>query len=141
MKGSAGVVFAASASKGWNWRQELTPRYVDYLGCKTVARVAVEEKVPRVVIVSSAFVTRPYHPVALLLSTLFGRIMYWKRQGELAAIEYTKSSPSTSYTVVRPGGLQDNPPKGKDWIRIGQGDNLSGAITRADVAMVTVKGE
>jgi len=133
------VVFAASASKGWTLTGKNSPKQVDYVGCETVAKVAVEEKVPRVVVISSAYVTRPFHPIAFLLSAMFGRIMQWKRKGELATIAQTRGSPSTTYTIVRPGGLKNDPPLGRDWVRVGQGDNLGGAITRADVAAISVE--
>ena len=137
LKGAQAVIFAASASQGWSLTGKNTPYYVDYLGCKRVAESCVRNQVPRLVIISSAFVTRPYHPIALLLSTMFGRIMQHKRAGELAAIEVTKGS-STSYTIIRPGGLNNKEPQGLNWMKIGQGDTINGFITRDDVAAVTI---
>lgn len=131
------MIFAASATQGWSLKGDNTPKHVDYEGCKRVAEVAVKAKVPRLIIISSAYVTRPFHPVALMLSTMFGRIMQWKRRGELAAIAATKGS-STAYTIIRPGGLKSKEGKGLDWMQIGQGDNTGGMIMRDDIAAVTV---
>lgn len=136
-KGANAVIFAASASQGWSLTGTNTPYYVDYLGCKKVAEVAVKNKVPRLVIISSAFVTRPYHPIALLLSTMFGRIMQHKRSGELAAVDACKGS-ATTYTIIRPGGLNNKQAQGLDWMKIGQGDAINGLISREDVAAVTI---
>ncbi len=41
------------------------------------------------------------------------------------------------YTIVRPGGLTNNPPLNA--VLVGRGDTLQGQITRADVAMVLVQ--
>ncbi len=148
------------------------------------ARVAVEAKVPRYLLVSSAFVARPFHPIALMLSayvrpplfirgllsarlldqrvfltitilpllnpnfppsphftSFFGKVMQWKRKGELAAIAAIRGSHGqTSYTVVRPGGLNDKKPAvGLAGLRISQGDVVGGLITRDDTARVCVE--
>ena len=79
---TSAVVFAASASQGWSLRGDNTPKHVDYEGCVLVAKAAVGAKVPKLAIISSAFVARPFHPIALMLSILFGRVMQWKRKGK-----------------------------------------------------------
>lgn len=141
LKDASAVLFTASASQGWSLFGTNTPKQVDYEGCVLTAKAAVQARVPQLVIVSSAFVARPYHPIALMLSTLFGRVMQWKRKGELEAIAITQQPGSiTSYTIVRPGGLSDKKaPKGLQGIRIGQGDTVSGMITRDDTALVTAQ--
>jgi hypothetical protein len=67
--------------------------------------------------------------------------MQWKRKGELAAIEAIRGSHgSTSYTIVRPGGLNDKrAPVGLAGLRISQGDVVGGLITRDDTAKVCVE--
>jgi len=141
LKGASAVLFTASASQGWSLFGTNTPKQVDYEGCVLTAKAAVQAKVPQLVIVSSAFVARPYHPIALMLSTLFGRVMQWKRKGELEAISITQQAGSvTSYTIVRPGGLSDKKtPKGLQGIQISQGDTVGGMITRDDTALVTAQ--
>lgn len=141
LNGASAVLFTASASQGWSLFGTNTPKQVDYEGCVLTAKAAVQAKVPQLVIVSSAFVARPYHPIALMLSTLFGRVMQWKRKGELEVIALTQQAGSmTSYTIVRPGGLSDKKaPKGLQGIQISQGDTINGMITRDDTALVTAQ--
>jgi uncharacterized protein YbjT (DUF2867 family) len=141
LKGASAVLFTASASQGWSLFGTNTPKQVDYEGCVLTAKAAVHAKVPQLVIVSSAFVARPYHPIALMLSTLFGRVMQWKRKGELEAISLTQQAGSvTSYIIVRPGGLSDKKaPKGLQQLQISQGDTVGGMITRDDTALVTAQ--
>ena len=123
LAGARAVIFAASASEGWSWTSTNTPRYVDYDGLQKVTASAVRNRVSRVLVVSSVYVSRPYHPIAVLLSALRGRIMHWKRLGELACIaETAKPESVTSYTIVRPGGLNNEPGKGLSWVAVGQGE-------------------
>lgn len=96
---------------------------------------------PQYLLVSSAFVVRPFHPIALMLSALFGRVMQWKRKGELAAIEAIRATGgATSYIIVRPGGLNDKKPAVRlKGLRISQGDVVGGLISRDDTAKVCVE--
>uniref|UniRef100_A0A7S4EKW8 NAD(P)-binding domain-containing protein n=2 Tax=Pseudo-nitzschia australis TaxID=44445 RepID=A0A7S4EKW8_9STRA len=77
-----------------------------------------------------------------------GNIMGEKRNGELGLIEAYKkqqessSSSSPSYTIIRPGGLEEpkrNKVLGPSVLEISQGDVFSGIISRADVAEITVE--
>lgn len=77
-----------------------------------------------------------------ITTRLFGKVMQWKRKGELAAIEAIRaSSGQTTYTIVRPGGLSDKKePMGLSaGLRISQGDVVGGIITRDDTALVCVE--
>lgn len=67
--------------------------------------------------------------------------MQWKRKGELAAIETIRASGgATSYTIVRPGGLNDKKPAQRlAGLRISQGDVVGGLITRDDTAKACVE--
>ncbi len=60
------------------------------------------------------------------------QILWIKRKAEL----YVMRSPLT-YTIVRPGGLTNDPPLNA--VRVGRGDTLQGRITRTDVAQVLVQ--
>lgn len=52
---------------------------------------------------------------------------------------YSQSDASgLSYTIIRPGGLSNNPSKGASGVEISQGDILSAEIGREDVALVAV---
>lgn len=135
IKGSSAVIFAASASKeGGN------PAQVDRDGLIKVAKACIENKIPRLVIVSSGAVTKPFSPVYLFLN-LFGGIMKAKIDGENAVRNLYVNVPDQSigYTVIRPGGLTEDPPKGCEFIELNQGDDKSGRISRWDVAQVCVE--
>jgi hypothetical protein len=60
--------------------------------------------------------------------------------GELEAIALTQaSSGTTSYIIIRPGGLSDKKaPLGMQGVQISQGDRVGGIINRSDVGLVTV---
>ncbi len=60
------------------------------------------------------------------------QILWIKRKAEL----YVMRS-SLPYTIVRPGGLTNDPPINA--VRVGRGDTLQGRITRADAAQVLVQ--
>ena len=69
-----------------------------------------------------------------------------KRNGELGIIDSYKqkstSSPSPSYTIIRPGGLEEpkrNKVLGPSVLEVSQGDIFAGIISRADVAEFTVE--
>lgn len=135
IQGSDAVIFAASASsKGGNAQQ------VDKGGLINVARLCIDNKVPRLVIISSGAVTKPYSLVYLFLN-LFGGIMTAKAQGENAVIDmYNQASDKKiGYTIIRPGGLTEEPPVGCNDIELNQGDNVSGRISRWDVASLCVE--
>ena len=136
--GSRGVVFAASASK-----QGGTPAAVDNMGLTSVAKACIDAKVPHLVIVSSGAVTKPSSPVYQFLN-LFGKIMEEKIKGEdevrrLYADHNMNSDEKLTYTVIRPGGLTLDPPRGVDAVELNQGDTKSGRISRADVAALCVE--
>ena len=73
---SKAVIFAASTSKLGG-----TPDQIDRDGVINVAKICIENQVPRLVIVSSGAVTKPFSPVYLFLN-LFGGIMKAKIEGE-----------------------------------------------------------
>ena len=108
------------------------PEMVDYEGVRNLVDAAKAAKVRQFVLVSSRGVTQPDNP----LNRMFGNILVWKLKGE----DYLRAS-GLAYTIVRPGGLL-NEPGGKSDLAFEQGDRkFSGPlpIAREDVAMVCVQ--
>jgi hypothetical protein len=139
VNGASSVIFAASASKGGG-----TPAVVDNEGLVAVAKACISANVGQLVIVSSGAVTKPSSPVYLFLNA-FGSIMSEKIHGEDAVRAlYADGTPAhergLSYTVVRPGGLTEEPSLDSvEGLELNQGDTKSGRISRADVANICVE--
>ena len=137
LRESRGVIFAASASKNGG-----TPQQVDRDGVVEMAKLCIANKVPRFVVISSGAVTKPASPVYLFLN-VFGGIMKAKIEGEdelrrLYNSDLAKTNGCT-YTIIRPGGLTEEPPKGVSELELNQGDDRSGRISRWDVASLAVE--
>lgn len=107
-----------------------SPEAVDYRGVKALVEAAAGSGgVEHFVLVSSMGITQPTHP----LNRFANNILLWKGLGE-NALRFS----GLNYTIVRPGGLIDEP-GGQAGIRVGQGDTMEqGRIPRADVARVCV---
>lgn len=106
-----------------------TPQAVDYGGTKNLAEGAADAGVQQIVIVSSAGATQEDH----MLNKMFLNVLRWKFQGE----EAVRAS-GVPYTIIRPGGLLNEPPGAKELV-LKQGDDKSfGSIPRADVARLCV---
>lgn len=144
LEGCAAVIYAASASKNGGSATD-----VDNAGVVRVANACLEAGVGRCVLISSTATTRP-KSLGYVFTNLGvgGNIMGEKRNGELGLMEaYRKQqsplSPSSpSYTIVRPGGLEEpkrNKVLGPAVLEVSQGDVFSGIISRADVAELTVE--
>ncbi len=99
------------------------PERVDYEGVKNLVLATRNASIPRFILISSAMVTHPEHPL-----NNFGRVLDWKLKGENAVRES-----GLAYTIIRPGGLTDDS-GGASGILIDQGDKISGRISRNDVA-------
>lgn len=127
----AGVRYVVSAI-GSSGRTDPSnsPEAVDYRGVKNLVEAAVAAGgVEHFVLVSSMGITQPTHP----LNRFANNILLWKGLGE-NALRFS----GLNYTIVRPGGLIDEP-GGQAAIRAGQGDTMEqGRIPRADVARVVV---
>jgi uncharacterized protein YbjT (DUF2867 family) len=142
---SRAVIFAASASKEGG-----TAAAVDNEGLVNVAKACIAAQVPHLVIVSSGGVSKPDSPVYKFLN-LFGGIMEQKIRGENAVralYNDNSSSPGQprtpkqsilTYTIVRPGGLTEDPPVGVTGLELNQGDGVSGRISRTDVASLCIE--
>ncbi|KAG7353757.1 NmrA family protein [Nitzschia inconspicua] len=134
VQGTRSVIFAASASK-----QGGTPAQVDSEGLVNVAKACIEAKVPHLVIVSCGGVTRPDSAVYKFLN-LLGGIMEEKIKGEDDVRSlYAKTEGGMTYTVIRPGGLTEEPARGVSAMELNQGDTKSGRISRYDVAKLCVE--
>jgi len=104
------------------------PEFVDYGGVRNLAEAAADAALRQIVLVSSGGVTHEDH----VLNQRFGNILIWKFKGEEAV-----RNCGVSYTIVRPGGLTDEP-GGDAALLFLQGDDHQGRISRADVARVLV---
>ena len=123
-----GVRYVISAI-GSNSRREPTntPEAVDYRGVGALVEAAQAAGVQQFVLISSMGVTRINHP----LNRFLDNVLVWKALGE-NSLRHS----GLPYTIVRPGGLTDEP-GGSSGIRTGQGDTMAeGRIPRADVAAV-----
>ena len=106
------------------------PQHVDFEGARNLADAAAAAGVDQYVLVSSMGVTDDEHE----LNRMFNNILIWKRKGEEAV-----AASGISYTIVRPGGLNDGPGNTQTVI-FEQGDfpGRGKVISRADVARVCV---
>jgi len=133
IKASRAVIFAASASK-----QGGPPSAVDNEGLVNVAKACIEQNVPHLVVVSSGGVSKPDSPVYKFLN-LFQNIMAEKIKGEDTVRELYKGNKDQTYTIIRPGGLTEEPALGVAALELNQGDTKSGRISRADVAALCIE--
>lgn len=108
------------------------PEFVDYGGVRNLAAAAREAGVRQFVLESSVGVGSGGGFVGMILNLLSGDALEWKAKGEASL-----RASGVPYTIVRPGGLVDEP-GGQLGIRFVQGDEESGRIARADVAAVMI---
>nr|XP_024375045.1 uncharacterized protein At5g02240-like isoform X1 [Physcomitrium patens] len=113
-----------------------TPKHVDYQGVKNLAEAAAFAGVQRFVLISSVAVTRTCDKISCLLNTLFGRVLRWKLKGE-EAVRRAYRHEDLAYYIIRPGALNNNL-GGVLGLRVEQGDQGNGTISRIDVASVAV---
>lgn len=110
------------------------PEQVDWVGQKNQIDAAKEAGVKHIILVGSMGGSTPNH---VLNSFGNGKILVWKRKAE----EYLAGS-GLPYTLIRPGGLQDNE-GGVRELLTGKDDGLLATdtklIPRADVAEVSVQ--
>lgn len=129
LKGAKYVISAIGAGGGPKPTPGNGPEDIDNQGVANLAQVAKQAKVKQLVLVSSAATTHyADYPVAFMRP-----IFAAKFKGENAL-----RASGVPYTIVRPGGLVDEP-GGKLAVQIGQGDTITGRIPRADVATVCIE--
>jgi len=132
------IIFSASAStKGGD------AAAVDRDGVLNAARACIEHNIARLVVVSSGAVTRPDSAVYKLLNFVGSGIMEAKIRGEDGMRElYAQPrvvQRGLGYTVIRPGGLTNEPSVGPAGLELNQGDDKSGRLSRLDVASLCVQ--
>jgi uncharacterized protein YbjT (DUF2867 family) len=109
-----------------------SPEFVDYGGVKNLTDSARAAGVRQLVLESSMGAGSGGGLLGMLLNLLSGDALKWKAKGEA----HLRAS-GVPYTIVRPGGLTDDP-AGQSGISFRQGDEGSGRIGRADVAAVMI---
>jgi len=138
-----GVIYAASASRNPDAKSTSNAKAVDRDGVIACAKLCIASEVPRMVLVSSGGVSKPTSAVYIFLNVAAGGIMDAKISGEnemrrlYAAAGLTERG--VGYTVVRPGGLTKDEPRGVGAVELNQGDAKSGRIARADVAAIAIE--
>lgn len=125
-----GAVINAAGAGGNSDDENNTPERVDFEGARNLAEAAAAVGVEQYVLVSSRGATHDDH----VLNRMFNNVLIWKRRGEEAV-----AASGVPYTIVRPGGLADDP-GGNQAIIFEQGDTRLENIwiNRADVARVCV---
>lgn len=122
LTGCQALVCATGARPNLN---PIGPMQVDYLGTLNLIKAAKAVNLEQFVLVSSLCVSRFFHPL-----NLFFLILFWKKQAEAALI-----SSGLPYTIVRPGGLKNEPSEAG--LVINSADTLfEGSIPRDRVAEV-----
>jgi uncharacterized protein YbjT (DUF2867 family) len=129
MAGASLVVVAIGATdrSGPN-----SPEFVDFGGVRNLTDAARAAGVRHLVLESSMGVGSGGGFLGVMLNLLSGDALKWKAKGE----DYLRAS-GMPYTIVRPGGLTDDP-GGQAGLALQQGDQGSGRIARADVAAVMI---
>ena len=115
-----------------------TPEQVDYQGQVNQIDAARAAGVKHIVLVGSMGGTNEQHPLNRMAN---GNILIWKRRAEAYLIES-----GMDYTIIRAGGLQDQP-GGQRELLVGKDDKwlthppegIPTAIPRSDVAEVVVQ--
>ena len=115
-----------------------TPEQVDYQGQVNQIEAAKAAGVKHIVLVGSMGGTNEQHPLNRMAN---GNILIWKRNAEAYLIDSV-----TDYTIIRAGGLQDQP-GGQRELLVGKDDTMlihppngiPTSIPRADVAEIVVQ--
>jgi len=110
------------------------PYKVDYLGMRMLVDCANASKgrIIHITVMSGLLITKPYHPLSLLLNLMGGNLLKWKLAGE----EYLRNS-RLNYTIVRAGGLTNN--MEPENLVISQGDKISGQVSRLSCAQIMIE--
>lgn len=109
-----------------------SPEFVDFGGVKNLTDAARAAGVRQLVLESSMGVGSGGGVLGMFLNLVSGDALKWKAKGEA----HLRAS-GVPYTIVRPGGLVDEP-GGQSGLVFQQGDEGSGRIARADVAAVMI---
>jgi len=120
------LICAIGASPSFN---PTGPFKVDYLGTKNLIDAAKVQGVKHFILVSSLCVSKLFHPL-----NLFWLVLYWKKKAEV----YLQAS-GISYTIVRPGGLNDKNNDSEAILISSQDTLFEGSISCQKVAQVRVE--
>jgi uncharacterized protein YbjT (DUF2867 family) len=119
--GADAVVFAAGAGPGSGPARKLT---VDYGGAVKSVEAAIAKEIRRFLIVSAIGANHPER---------WSEDMKPYYEAKADADKFVAES-GLDYTIVRPGGLTDDPGTGK--VELAEDVGRSGSVTRDDVALV-----
>jgi uncharacterized protein YbjT (DUF2867 family) len=108
------------------------PEFVDYGGVKNLSDAARAAGVRQLVLESSMGAGSGGGILGMFLNLVSGDVLKWKAKGE----EHLRAS-GVPYTIVRPGGLVDEP-GAQTGLVFRQGDEGSGRVSRSDVAAVMI---
>ena len=128
----AGVSLVLCAIGGTERSGPNSPEFVDFGGVKNLTDAARAAGVRQLVLESSMGVGSGGGLLGMMLNLLSGDALKWKAKGEA----HLRAS-GVPYTIVRPGGLTDDP-GGQTGLVLEQGDDGSGRIARGDVAAVMI---
>jgi len=125
-----------STGAGWN----NSPIEVEHLGVANLALEAERAGVRHLVLVSSIKVERPTSLAAVMLNLLLRNVMAYKLLGENELRRIGFASSTMSYSIVRSGGLiGDGSGTAVESVVFGQGDTISGRVTRVAVGETLVQ--
>ena len=127
-----GVSLVLCAVRGTERSGPNSPEFVDFGGVQNLTDAARAAGVRQFVLESSMGVGSGGGLLGMMLNLLSGNALKWKAKGE----EHLRAS-GMPYTIVRPGGLTDDP-GGQTGLVLQQGDEGSGRIARGDVAAVMI---
>ncbi|KAK9696944.1 hypothetical protein RND81_08G006100 [Saponaria officinalis] len=131
---SEAVICATGFQRSWD---PLAPWKVDYYGTVNLVEACRKRGIKRFILISSILVNgaamgQLLNPAYIFLN-VFGLVLVAKLQAE----NYIRKS-GINYTIIRPGGLKNDPPSGN--IVMEPEDTLSGgSISRDQVAQVAVE--
>jgi uncharacterized protein YbjT (DUF2867 family) len=129
MKGVKYVISTIGAGGGPRGEVGNGPEEIDFQGVANLAAAAKKARVKHFVLVSSAAVTKAAdYPMAFMRPILAAK---FKGENALRAS-------GVPYTIIRPGGLVDEA-GGAKIVQFSQGDQSTGRIPRADVALVCIE--
>jgi uncharacterized protein YbjT (DUF2867 family) len=128
-KGAKYAIVSIGASGGPKADAGGTPQDIDNRGVANAAQAAKAAGIAHLVLVSSSAVTQSAtYPQAFMRPILAAKF-----EGEQAL-----RASGVPYTIVRPGGLVDEP-GGRLPVQFAQGDTTTGRIPRADVATACIE--
>jgi len=136
------IIFSVNARKRFKKDNEVSQTYTDvnYLGLINVAKICIEYKIPKLIVIS-AFCSDCITDINSKFDKACGlkcENCKSKIDGEMALRELFKSSLSSSYTIIKPGFLTIGEKRGVKTLEINQDYTKSGMISRLDLADVCI---